>query len=112
MVVFQLRFSRTLSNFSFSYSTPAFFKNLDYLKKSLSKLDLDSVTKLTVLKIKLLWPFKATETKELVERIARNKRDLADALTYILIYISELMNKPDNNPVYIRCTDLRPDIPY
>ncbi|KAG4441778.1 hypothetical protein IFR05_002769 [Cadophora sp. M221] len=56
-------------------------QNLDYLKKSLSKLDLDTSTKLTVLKIKLLWPFKATETKELVERIARNKRDLADALT-------------------------------
>ncbi|KAH9221985.1 hypothetical protein DL95DRAFT_326756, partial [Leptodontidium sp. 2 PMI_412] len=56
-------------------------QNLDYLKKSLSKLDLDSSTKLTVLKTKLLWPFKATETKELVERIARNKRDLADALT-------------------------------
>ena len=51
------------------------------MKKSLSKLDLDSVTKLTVLKIKLLWPFKATETKELVDRMARNKRDLADALT-------------------------------
>ncbi|KAK0118289.1 hypothetical protein ONS95_012585 [Cadophora gregata] len=56
-------------------------QNLDYLKKSLSKLDLDSATKLTAFKIKLLWPFKATETKELVERIARNKRDLADALT-------------------------------
>lgn len=56
-------------------------QNLDYLKKSLSKLDLDSATKLTVLKIKLLWPFKATETKELVDRMARNKRDLADALT-------------------------------
>ncbi|KAH7391521.1 hypothetical protein BKA64DRAFT_107369 [Cadophora sp. MPI-SDFR-AT-0126] len=56
-------------------------QNLDYLKKSLSKLDLEPTTKLTALKIKLLWPFKATETKELVERIARNKRDLADALT-------------------------------
>lgn len=42
---------------------------------------MDSSSKLTVVKVKLLWPFKATETQELVERIARNKRDLADALT-------------------------------
>ncbi|TVY16954.1 hypothetical protein LARI1_G006755 [Lachnellula arida] len=50
-------------------------KNLDYLKKSLDDKDLNSK------RTKLSWPFKASETKELIEKIARNKRDLSDALT-------------------------------
>jgi hypothetical protein len=44
-------------------------------------LDLDSPKPLASAKIKLLWPFKATETKEIIAKIGRNKRDLADALT-------------------------------
>ncbi|TVY35963.1 hypothetical protein LOCC1_G007356 [Lachnellula occidentalis] len=50
-------------------------KNLDHLKKSLDDKDQNSK------KTKLSWPFKASETKELIEKIARNKRDLSDALT-------------------------------
>jgi hypothetical protein len=42
---------------------------------------LDSAKPLASAKIKLLWPFKSTETKEIIEKIGRNKRDLADALT-------------------------------
>jgi len=51
------------------------------VKSALSKLDLDSTKPLAKLKTKLLWPLKAPDTKELIEKIARNKRDLADALT-------------------------------
>lgn len=36
--------------------------------------------------------------------------DLADALAYILIYISDLMNKPNNDPISVRCIGLRPSI--
>lgn len=50
-------------------------QNLDLLKKSLSKLDLDSV------KTTLTWPFKVKESKDIIEKIGRNKRDLSDALT-------------------------------
>ncbi|TVY34738.1 hypothetical protein LSUB1_G007012, partial [Lachnellula subtilissima] len=50
-------------------------KNLDHLKKSLDDKDPNSK------KTKLSWPFKASETKELIEKISRNKRDLSDALT-------------------------------
>jgi hypothetical protein len=55
--------------------------NLDELKRALGKFDLDSMKPLTRVRTKLMWPMKSTETKELVEKIARNKRDLADALT-------------------------------
>ncbi|TVY55457.1 hypothetical protein LCER1_G003613 [Lachnellula cervina] len=44
-------------------------KNLDHLKKLKLKED------------QTFLPFKASETKELIEKIARNKRDLSDALT-------------------------------
>jgi hypothetical protein len=56
-------------------------ENLDQLKRILGKFDLDSTKPLTRVRMKLLWPLKSTETKELVEKIARNKRDLSDALT-------------------------------
>jgi hypothetical protein len=56
-------------------------QNLDLLSRSLNKFDLDSAKPLASAKIKLLWPFKSTETKEIIEKIGRNKRDLADALT-------------------------------
>jgi len=42
---------------------------------------MDSAKPLAVAKMKLLWPFKVTETKELLEKISRNRRDLSDALT-------------------------------
>jgi hypothetical protein len=54
---------------------------LDFLSKSLIKIDLDSVAPLAAAKAKLLWPFKASETKDLIDKITRNKRDLSDALT-------------------------------
>jgi hypothetical protein len=56
-------------------------ENLDQLKRILGKFDLDSTKPLTRLRTKLLWPLKSSETKELVEKIARNKRDLSDALS-------------------------------
>lgn len=56
-------------------------QNLDTLKKSLSKMDLDSAKGLPAAKIKLLWPFKVTEMTELLDKIGRNKKDLSDALT-------------------------------
>jgi hypothetical protein len=56
-------------------------QNLDYLKKSLAKLDVDSTS------VKLAWPFKSSETKELIDKIARNKRDLSDALTADGLYV-------------------------
>jgi hypothetical protein len=56
-------------------------ENLDQLKRILGNFDLDSTKPLTRVRMKLLWPLKSTETKELVEKIARNKRDLSDALT-------------------------------
>lgn len=48
---------------------------------ALGKLDLDSMKPLAATKAKLLWPFKAAETRDLVAKIGRNKRDLSDALT-------------------------------
>jgi hypothetical protein len=83
---FQAQHDTAYSNSKFIFSTDSDLfrnlddcqtcrKNLDHLKKSLDKLDSDSV------KTKLLWPLKASETKELIEKIARNKRDLSDALT-------------------------------
>lgn len=56
-------------------------KNLDHLKRSLAKMDLDSMKPLAATKAKLMWPFKSVETKDLVAKIERNKRDLSDALT-------------------------------
>jgi hypothetical protein len=56
-------------------------QNLDLLKKSLAKMELESVKGFAAAKIMLLWPFKVTETKELLEKIMRNKRDLSEALT-------------------------------
>jgi hypothetical protein len=55
--------------------------NLDHLKRSLNKLELDPSKPIEVVKTKLLWPFKAAETKELVQKISRNKSDLTEALT-------------------------------
>jgi hypothetical protein len=55
--------------------------NLYHLKRILEKFDLDSSKPLDRVRAKLMWPMKSTETKELIEKIARNKRDLADALT-------------------------------
>jgi len=56
-------------------------KNLDHLKRSLAKMDLDSMKPMAAAKAKLMWPFKVAETKDLVAKIERNKRDLSDALT-------------------------------
>lgn len=55
-------------------------QNLDLLKKSLGQMDLDNAKGWAAAKIKLLWPFKVDETKELLEKIGRNKRDLSEAL--------------------------------
>lgn len=56
-------------------------KNLDFLTKSLSKFDLDQFKILAGTRVSLKWPFKAHEVRDLVEKIARNKSDLSDALT-------------------------------
>ena len=56
-------------------------QNLHSLKKALNELDLDSAKPMAAVKIKLTWPFKVAETKDLMEKIARNKRDLSDALS-------------------------------
>jgi hypothetical protein len=56
-------------------------KNLDFLTKSLSKFDFDQSKALEATKVSLKWPFKAHEIRDLVEKIARNKSDLSDALT-------------------------------
>lgn len=56
-------------------------KNLDFLTKSLSKFDLDQTKILAATRVKLQWPFKAHEIRDLVVKIARNKSDLSDALT-------------------------------
>ncbi|KAF4635076.1 hypothetical protein G7Y89_g3034 [Cudoniella acicularis] len=50
-------------------------KNLDHLKRSLAKLGPDPT------KGKLLWPFKSSGNKDLIDKITRNKRDLTDVLT-------------------------------
>ncbi|KAL2072665.1 hypothetical protein VTL71DRAFT_12008 [Oculimacula yallundae] len=50
-------------------------KNLYELKMSLATMDFDSK------KGKLEWPFKATETKDMVLKIGRNRDDLSTALT-------------------------------
>lgn len=56
-------------------------KNVDFLTKSLSKFDLDQSKTLAATRMSLKWPFKAHEIRGLVEKIARNKSDLSDALT-------------------------------
>lgn len=53
----------------------ACWKNLYYLKTALVKMDVDSK------KDQLTWPFKTTETKELVLKIGRSRDDLSAALT-------------------------------
>ena len=53
----------------------ACWKNLLYLKTALVTRDVESKTE------KLIWPFKTTETKELVLKIGRNRDDLSTALT-------------------------------
>ena len=55
--------------------------NLDHSKRVLGKFDLNSSEPLDRVRAELMWPMKTTETKELVEKIAKNKRALADAST-------------------------------
>jgi phage terminase large subunit-like protein len=60
----------------------------------------------------VLWPETGCEIliKQVVDFGFTRYDDLADALAYILIYLSELMNKPNNDPISVKSIGLRPRI--
>jgi len=66
--------------------------NLDILKKALGKIDDDFGARFSGLKARLHWPLQASETKAIIEKVAKSKRALSDALTadglYVVITLS------------------------
>lgn len=67
-------------------------KNLETLQKHLSVYDPSRMSKMAILKLKLLWPLKSDETSQLTRSIQQNKDNLQLALQVDEMYTDQLQD--------------------